>query len=392
MSNLASVLDSYKRGDQQQVQALLRTIASETPEVSATFKGIVQDLITTIEKDVHTKINQGKTDTENEILARISTLETAAGVANTGYSEAKKADENLYVCMSSEKQHQEQIEKEKGDLDEALAATVAPCNNKEANRVYTREEQVPFSFSCDFSVPETESNSCTKQMESFDSSIQTNLGQLDEASGIQVKDWNSFNDQCNAAWEAHAVADTDHKNAQSAHGTKQEECAQLKTTRDSEICSFGGELQAKCAAYASYNDIIDDLEVAGEDYSQFDRRAEWADTEQMRCLLQDHYDNDVLSNSETAAQAIEKCVAETNFESQGGDLGLEAKQSRVDAVMGPIDSAENYLCTEGKTFNFYNGLEWIVNQGETLESTDYQTSEFKPVFDLTAGEDPFSTC
>ena len=41
----------------------------------------------------------GKTEIEDEILARISTLETIAWVANTGYDDAERADKNLYECI-----------------------------------------------------------------------------------------------------------------------------------------------------------------------------------------------------------------------------------------------------------------------------------------------------
>jgi len=395
MNNIASVLDSYKKGDHQQLQVLLRAIASETPEVSATFKEVVKGLITTIETDIHKRIMDGKTETEDEILARISTLETAAGVANTGYDDAERADKNLYECMSSEKEHQEKIEEEKSDMDEAYDNTLAPCKNKDDNRHYERVEQAPMSFSCDFSVPDSDSSSCTKQMENLESKVQENLGLLDESSGKQVTDWNTFNDDCNHKKDLHEQATKDHENAVSAHESKQDECAKLKNTRDSEVCTFGHELQDKCAAYGAYNSIITDLEVAGGDHSQVDRRAEWADTEQTRCLLQAHYDSDVLSNPDTASQAIVDCVAATNFENQGGDLALDSKQSRVDAVMGPIDTDVNYLCEAGKTFSFFNGKEWIVSNPENPSSTDYKTEPFTPEIVLTVGEDSFknpSTC
>lgn len=392
MSNIASVLDSYKRGDQQQMLAKVQALASETPEVSATFKEVIMTLINSIENDIQPMITSGKDTTEGEINSRIGTLEDAATAVATAYDNAEGADKILYECMSEEKTHQETSEQEKAEMEQAHADTEAPCTNKDNNRVYTWEEQDPLSFSCDFSVPETEATSCSKQMESLESQVQAKLESLDASSGNQVQSWNTYNDECNHAWEVHANATTDHNNAVTAHEEKQAECAALKTTRDQQVCSFGKEVQHKCEAFDAYNSIVADLDTAGNEHSQVDRIAEWAETEQTKCLLQAHYDDGVLSDTTQARASIERCVAAADFEGQGGDLARESKQARVDAVMVPIDNNEEYRCEAGKPFSFYNGNEWIVDTAAIPASAGYSTRPFKPQIVLDPEQDPFENC
>jgi len=383
MSSIASLMESRKAGNEEDVQDKLRDLASATPDLSSNFNGMLQDLIDKITSEAQTIIMRSKKDTDDEMQRRIQQLDTDTHAAMEAKAAAADEDEAWFECVREEKELQEFEEEKQQELERALQATEVPCSGRDDNRIYSREAQQLMELTCDFS----QGDQCAAELQKIEQAVTESLQSLKQAVTHQESVYDGFDEQCNASWEAHARAEADLKLAENARIQKQGECPPLQEKRRDSICSFGEALQVKCAAFNSYNQIKEQLDQQGNVHSQVDRIAEWATTEATRCLLQDQIDNNVLSDPAQARQSLEACIASADFEAQGGDLARQSKQDDVDALM----TEERFTCVD-LHFQFYNGQAWDVNRQADPISGGYQIVAFAPEVTLDQEQEPFEIC
>jgi len=383
MSSIASVIESRKAGNEEEVQDKLRDLASATPNLTSNFNGVVQNLIDAIASDVQSVIMKGKDTTDDEMKRRIQQLDTDTHAAIVAKGAANDEDKAWFECVRDEKELQEFEEEKQREVELALESTVVPCKGRDDNTIYSREVQEPMQLTCDFS----QGDQCDTEMQKFEQAVTESMQSLQQAMAHQQSVWHGYNEQCNEAWEAHATAETNLELAESERVQKQGECSQRKENRGNSICSFGEALQVKCAAFSSYNQIKEQLDQQGNVHSQVDRIAEWATTEATRCLLQDQIDNNVLYDATQARQSLEACVASADFEAQGGDLSRQSKQEQVDA----LTTEEVFNCVD-LHLEFHNGQAWEVNRQADPISSGYQSVAFAPEATLDQEQEPFEIC
>jgi len=387
-------LTSHQQGHHDDVRLKLQALAKETPEVSSDLESIISTLVSTIEDDVKSLIMQSKDATVDELDKRVSAVVTAATDVTTQYGLAKSADAAYYVCVSEEQQAWEAEETDKTEMDIAQANTVQPCNDKAANKIFSREAQPQMSVDCDFSVAAEDANSCASQMQKLDEDVTQSLNDLKTESGNQVQDWIRHDADCTAKTLIYDGKVTDYGKAIDSREKKEIECLDLQPHRSNNICEFGSDVQVKCEKFASYETLISELEETGNPHSQVDRRQEWATTETTRCLLQKHLDTvaengGILFDPQASSEALDACVIASVFENQGGDLDLPSKQEKVDAAMGVIDNDVDYKCEPSRKFSFDNGLAWQVDPAVEVRSQGYTTVTFTPEIVLDANQDAF---
>jgi len=394
MSSIASVLTSHQQGHHEDVRLKLQALAKETPEVSSDLETIIRTLVDTIEDDVKSLIMQSKQATVDELDKRVTAVVSASTDVTTQYGVAKSADGEYYVCVSEEQQAYEAEETDKQEMDTAQANTVQPCNDKAANKEFSRAAPAQMSVDCDFSVAAEDQNSCESQMQKLDQDVTQSLNDLKKDSGDQVEAWIGFDAECTRTTGIYDGKVTDHQNAIKFREDKQGECLELKPHRSNNICKFGSDVQVKCEKFASYETLISELEETGNAHSQVDRRQEWATTETTRCLLQKHLDTvaengGILFDAQASEEALQECVTASVFEEQDGDLGLQSFQDKVDAAMGVIDNNVEYKCEPSRKFSFENGLAWQVDTAVEVKSQGYTTVTFTPEIVLDTNQDAF---
>lgn len=380
-SSIASVVESRKAGNEQEVQDKLRDLASATPSLN--FNEIVQVLIDNITSEVQSMIMRGKNATDDEMKRRIQQLDTDTYAAMEAKRAADDADEAWFECVRGEKELQEIEEQKQQEVERAQEATVIPCSGRDDSKIYSGKAPEPMQLTCDFS----QGDECDTELQKITQAVTERLQSLKQEVGQQKSVWTGYSEQCNEAWEAHARAEADLELAERERTQKQGECSLLKGKRGIAICTFGEALQVKCAAFSSYNEIKEQLDQQGNVHSQVDRIAEWATTEVTRCLLQDQIDNDVLSDPAQARQSLEACTASTDFEAQGGDLSRQSKQEQVDTLM----TEERFTCVD-LHFEFYNGQAWDVNRQADPISSGYQIVAFAPEATLDQEQEQFEIC
>jgi len=382
-SSIASLVESRKAGNEEEVQDKLRDLASATPNFNSSFQGVIQELIDKLTSDVQSIIMTHKGATDDEMKRRIQQLDTDTHAAMEAKGVADDEDEAWFECVRGEKELQELEEEKQQGVERALEATVIPCKARDDSKAYSGEAPVPMQLTCDFS----QGDQCDTELQRIEQDVMERIQSLKQEVGQKESVWSGYNEQCNEANEAHATAEEDLERAEGVRMQKQDECSLLKDKRRLSICAFGEALQAKCAAFSSYNQIKEQLDQPGNEHSQVDRIAEWATTEATRCLLQDQIDNNVLSDPAQARQSLDACVASADFEAQGGDLSRQSKQEQVDALM----TEEKFDCVDLQ-FEFYKGQTWDVNRQADPISSGYQIVAFAAEASLDQEQEPFEIC
>jgi hypothetical protein len=149
---------------------------------------------------------------------------------------------------------------------------------------------------------------------------------------------------------------------------KSSTCEHTSESASVAICSFGGQVQTKCADLSAIHDLVTEIKSSSREdsLSEPDRQAEWAAIQRLSCLLEALRDD--------------------------GDLSTEASQKCADSRPYPktfdyLDARIAELACDQTSFSF-SGYSWIM--GETADQCVRSATSLE--FTAAADKAPFALC
>mmetsp|Transcript_18202 Transcript_18202/g.43866 ORF Transcript_18202/g.43866 Transcript_18202/m.43866 type:complete len:672 (+) Transcript_18202:72-2087(+) len=366
---------------QERVQALTSTTLS--PDAKSV---ITATLLPTIQDQIAESINKEFITTQNLLEEAVKDLEQATQTAVTALGQATTADAKLSKCRAAQKESYVAAEKCVADREAALAANAKDCTEKTVAAA-SKEVEKKAAATVDLGA-----SVCSPETCDVSADPTCGLGSLLTAvQGLQAEaELKSRAYTALVAEAAEAQAEAARVCRAADQYAAQDTCAEVKDAAleasricasDNEAadlakCSFGGDLQHKCADLTGVNALIAKIkaENRSDALSEPDRNSEWNTVQRLICTLEALRDDGDLS-----ADAAQACA---DSEDRKYPNTFNYFSERIAAAT----SAESFTCTE-KTVTF-SGEVWSV--GQTAQ--EFEKTSHSPAISLASDTFPFAFC
>lgn len=331
VKKIGSLLQASGKGDAG-VMEKFRAHAEEqaTPGVSD-HANVLKKVIAEIEKNVDAEIINSHKNTQAELEKRIVRLQKVTKYEMRAKAMADQLDQGWYDCVANEKAGLERLEQAEADIAKARTKMSVACRRPKSRSEYRAAKQ-----RCSASRIEVQ----TKQR--------------------------AYNNDLSMWFEERWA------------------CQPVHEERDTAMCMFGMDLQAKCAVAQQFETLRRRVDRSGEENgrSHEDRVGEWETSHLVKCMLKG-----VIEGGEINEASLAACKASVDY---SADVGvLDTKDAEYTAVMGE----DKFNCKDN-TATFATGKNWItpLDFGLTPKSSDYRTEDFNPEVNLAKLTLPFPFC
>lgn len=366
---------------QERVQAL--AVSKLSPDSKAV---ITSTLLPTIKDEIAESINKEFVTTQSLLEDAVKDLEQETETAVAAFRRATTADTKLSKCRAAEKESFAASEKCVADREAALAANAKDCSDKTevaASKEAERKAAATIDLGASLCSPEAcdVSSDPTCGLGSMLTAVQglqaeaalkarayeALVAEVAEAQGEAAK-------VCSAA-DKYAAEDTCAE-VKGAAIEASRICASDNEAADLSKCSFGGDLQRKCADLTGVNALIAKIKAhdRSDALSEPDRASEWTTVQRLMCTLEALRDDGDLSLG-----AAQECA---DAEDRRYPNSFNYFSDRIAAAT----ATDNFQCTE--TTIQFSGNVWST--GET--SQEFEMKPFSPAISLTTDTFPFAFC
>jgi len=350
----------------------LRLMASTTPGQSGSMTDALTTVISEIEQNVVTKIQEGFSGTQAAIGTTIDELSASTQTAVDHKSQADDDDDTYFNCIRDEKAKREKIEEDEAAMTQSRSNEDEPCQSQQDSAGFQASPQLT-TFLCDIS---THSN-CIQQMTNYKSQVNGMVSGLKSDLSDKKGLYATAKGLCDAAVASTLAKSNAHDASIQAWQIKRGECQKGHEDLRIAQCSFGTELQRKCTKATAYTNLLAEVDqVGGGVHSQPDREQEWKTTQLTICML-----TAVAEGGSIDADTLNDCDRDATSVGE-----LDRRQTAFEGLM----TAEKFTCSES-TITFL-GQVWNVPEGEAPPSSEYFASDFSPQVDLVEGSSAFSFC
>jgi len=378
----ANVVDAVgafvQTGDAVQSAADLNKILSAlqaTPEALETLRASLNAVVTDLETNVLTKIENGFQATQEEVSSRIGALTAATSASQGAKAAADSSDANWIACVGTEKSKLEAHEAAVSALAAAEAAKVQPCAEQDAAAPYSFTPDLNFEFNCDFFA-----GSCDSALANYNTQVNDMVSSLSSDLDAKTDVYTEAKGRCDGAKAEIVKKEGELQLAGEAYDDQRRQCGEQHEARNTGICVFGEKLQEKCHSLSRFKALLYDVDQTNSQFSEVDREAEWGTTKTTICLLEK-----VVADETIDSAALQACKDSISYTDQVGDL------DRKETELGQQTSGDNFSCDE-ETITF-NGETWQTPSAEVSKppSSDYKKVAFAPPVTVTTGR-PFEFC
>jgi len=379
MDSIGSLLQTHKArangAVHSQVLNNLFLLASTTPGQSASLTEALTKVIAEIELNVDTKIRASFAATGDAIEVAVDNLKTATDTAVDEKNNADNGDNVHFNCVRTEKSKREAIEEADERLRQARSNDDEPCQLQADNAGFTASPQLA-AFVCDIST----NGNCNEQLTNYKTLIGNVVTAFTEDLSEKQKIYGDHKIACDAAVAETLAKSNAHDDSIAAWENQKTTCQNNLESAQQLMCLFGTSLQRKCVKAAAYTNLIAEVDlVNGGEHSQPDLEQEWKTTQVTKCMLTKVMDGGLID-----AAVLDVCDADVNFAVQVGVL------DRRDLSFADQMTAERFTCLE--TAIPFEGQTWNVPEGDAPPSSDYTTTDYAPMVDLTENSSPFEFC
>jgi len=349
-----------------------------TPGVTTSLNEALNNVILELEQNVESKIKDGHQATQVAIDESIDQVQQKTDTAVEQKADADGKDSTWFNCVRSEQANRIAIEAAETALADSRTLETEKCQEQEDARLF--DWQVPasydFAFACDFQ----ESGNCDQQLVNYQSQIDEMVAGLNSELNAAKEKFTVAKQGCDDAKADHVQKQSELDTAEEQWGAQRTQCLQNHEDRQISMCLFGAELQLKCAAVTSHEELVGKVDEAGtSEHSEADRRDEWDTVSLTKCMLQA-----VVAGGDVDTTTLTACEADVDYARDVGTL------DRRESKFNDLTSAEKFTCSE--TTITFQGQTWeITNDGKT--SSDYKVKEdYHPEVSLVDGSLPFAFC
>mmetsp|Transcript_32193 Transcript_32193/g.78573 ORF Transcript_32193/g.78573 Transcript_32193/m.78573 type:complete len:579 (+) Transcript_32193:77-1813(+) len=305
--------------------AMLQARAEEMAhtKLSPDAQGVIGDvLLPTLKDDIESAVLREFTTTQELLSSKVAGLQSKNSEAEKALGVAVTQDKALDQCRTEEQNLMRDLEKCVAERDAKIKSDAEACEQQREAAVdacAARDDAANIELSAlciETKCNLADGNSCGVNgyrtiMEGVAATVAEKERVFNEKSTLCSKAQDDAAATCAAA-EQYSSSDSC-ASKREVLGSKTSSCDQSSESASIAICSFGSDLQSKCADLSEVHELIAEIKGSSREdsLSEPDRQAEWAAVQRLTCLLEALRDDGDLSTEATAACAADRKYPKT---------------------------------------------------------------------------------
>jgi len=349
-----------------------------TPGAADSFGSSLNTLKNSIEAQIEKKIKDGQAATQ----AKLDSLFQSLQDTNTGATDAKTVatgnDKSWFECVVSEQAKRQEAESADKAFSDSRNNANEACQLQQDNKgfAYDATGKFKLDFACDHSV----AGNCAAALKAYKETVlEKMVADAEAALTADESKYAGLKNTCDTKTAEKVQAQNALGDADTAFNNQRAACAKLATQRESSICAFGTEAQAKCSAEAEFTKLVAATQqLKGDADSEVDRKNEWMAARSTQCMI-----------AKATQKGLDGAVAGADLDACAGQVDFSKDVVDLDTKQGEFSKlSRNNACANG-AISFFNGFAWNVPTGAKPSSKSYTRTVFEPQLDPTSGNFDF---
>jgi len=327
-----------------------------TPQISKEL----EDVKTILDGSIVDAIELGRKQAQDKVTSIVTKLSDTTNEAVKDKHGAVTNYMASFKCYGEQKGQLENIENNDVILNKNRFTESQLCAAVAGKEPFEATFQ-SIAFSCDMSA----SDGCTAEIAELKKRRSAALEQISKSQKAGKAAYDLQVKNCGDAKDTRVAQEKKLSGLNTVFDEKVSECKTRRGAFQSTLCNkLGVSLQKKCAAFFTYNEIVDLIEGKNNSLSEPDRAVEWETTQLASCLLGLY-----ASNVDVDASSVTQC--QYNAKSLDERFGqINFKTVTVDDLM----MANKFTCKE-ETLS-YAGV-WNIPTNPRADSKLYIKDETK---------------
>jgi len=349
-----------------------------TPGAADSFGNSLKVVANDIETQIEKKVTEGQAATQGKLDSLWKGLQDANNAADTAKTTAISKDKTWLECVDDEQKKRRAAE----DADKS--ATDSRSNQNEACQLQQDNKGFAFdatgNYKLDFACDHSIAGNCAAALKTYQETVlQKMFNDAETALQAGEAKYASHKASCDARAKEAVQAQSSLDSADAAWSSKRAQCAKLFPERESSMCAFGAQAQAKCSAEAEFAKLVAATQqVKGDADSEVDRENEWMASRSTQCMIAKAMEKGL--DGAVAGADLDACAGQVNFAQDVGKLNTrQAEFSKLSGANACVSA----------DIKFSEGFTWNVPPGAKPASKQYTRARFEPQLDPSSSNFDF---